>query len=191
MDFKFKIKTGIEPGAGKILIAEPLLSDPHFQRAVVYLCSHNDEGSFGFVLNKPLDKSLNHFIENVDRENIPVYLGGPVDTSSIHFLHTHYAILGGDKAFGNVCFGGDFKLAIQLVQEGKLELDDIIFFIGYSGWSAAQLADEIDKKSWLVSETSQPQLFSHNSEELWEASILELDKEYHVLTKLPIDPSLN
>ncbi len=191
MDFNFKIKTGIQPEAGKILIAEPLLSDPHFQRGVVYLCSHNAEGSFGFVLNKPLDKTLDYFIEPLEREHIPVYLGGPVDNTSIHFLHNQGDLLGGEKTNETIYFGGDFELAIKLLQEEKLSPQNILFFVGYAGWGQDQLNNEIDKKSWLVSDTSQPQVFNHKRASLWEESILALDKVYHPLTKLPIDPSLN
>jgi putative transcriptional regulator len=191
MDFSFKIKTGITPEAGRILIAEPLLPDPHFQRGVVYLCSHNNEGSFGFILNKPLDKTLDYFIETLDRGDINVYLGGPVDPTSIHFLHKQPALIGGDLINDGIYMGGDFSLAISSLQDNKLDADDIVFFVGYSGWGEQQLNDEIDKKSWLVSETNQLQLFDNNKEALWENSILALDKEYHVLTKLPKDPSLN
>lgn len=191
MDFSFKIKTGVEPSAGKLLIAEPLLSDPHFQRGVVYLCSHNDEGSFGFVLNKPLDKTLDYFIEDLDTEGIPVYLGGPVDNTAIHFLHKKDHLLGGAATENDIFFGGDFDKAIDLLQRKELDPSDILFFIGYAGWGEDQLTDEVDKKSWLVSKTNQLQVFSHQGESFWKNAILALDKEYHVLTKLPIDPSLN
>ena len=191
MDFNFKIKTGIEPSVGKILIAEPLLADPHFHRSVIYLCSHKEDGSFGFVLNKPLDKSLDYFIETLDRDDIPVYLGGPVDSTSIHFMHTQGDLLGGDPAGNNIYYDGDFQLAIQLLEENKLSPQDILFFVGYSGWGKEQLEDEIDKKSWLVSNSSQEQLFTQERKSLWKNSILALDKEFHVLTKLPVDPSLN
>jgi len=191
MDFSFKIKTGIEPGAGKILIAEPLLSDPHFQRSVVYLCSHKEEGSFGLVLNKPLDKTLDYFIESLNREDIPIYLGGPVDSTSIHFMHTKVSLLGGEQAGEGIYVDGDFQLAISLLEDGTLKPENILFFVGYSGWGFEQLQDEIERKSWLVSNTNQAQIFKQEKETLWKDAILALDKEFHVLTKLPLDPSLN
>ncbi len=191
MDFSFKIKTGVEPEAGKILIAEPLLPDPHFKRSVVYLCSHKDDGSFGFVLNKPLDKTLDYFIESLEQEGIPVFLGGPVDSTSIHFMHTKGNLLGGELAGEDIYFDGDFQQAISLLEDGIISKKDILFFVGYSGWGKEQLEDEIDKKSWLVSETSQTEIFTSNKKTIWEDSILALDKEFHVLTKLPKDPSLN
>lgn len=191
MDFKFKIKTGVEPQSGKLLIAEPLLADPHFQRGVVYLCSHNDEGSFGFVVNKPLNKTLDYFIDDLKKEGIKVYLGGPVENSSLHFLHRQADILGGQPTSHGIHFGGDFQKAIALLEDDLLSLDDIIFFVGYAGWGKEQLEYEIDKKSWLVSKTNQQQVFTAEASTFWEDAILALDKEFHVLTRLPRDPRLN
>lgn len=191
MDFKFKIKTGIEPTMGKILIAEPLLADPHFQRGVVYLCGHNNEGSFGFVVNKPIDKTLDYFVDNLSRTDVPLYLGGPVETSSLLFLHTRENLLGGDPAGNGLYVGGDFEKAISMLDNSEISLNQIKFFIGYSGWSENQLHAEVQKNSWLVSETSQLQIFASNTDRLWEETILALDKVYHPLVNLPRNPSLN
>lgn len=191
MDFRFKIKTGVAPESGKLLIAEPLLADPHFERGVVYLCSHNSEGSFGFVLNKPLDKTLDYFIQTLTRSDITVFLGGPVENSSLHFLHTQGELLGGQKTNHGIYFGGDFNKAIALLNDGSLSAQAILFFVGYAGWGPNQLEDEINKKSWLVSNTNQLQLFQASSKTFWEDAILALDKAFHILTRLPKDPSLN
>ena len=191
MDFNFKIKTGIPPTIGNILIAEPLLADPHFQRGVVYLCGHNDEGSFGFVLNKPLDKTLDYFIDTLERTDVPLYLGGPVENSSLLFLHTKEHILGGEPAGNDIFLGGDYEKAIELLQNDEINLDEIKFFLGYSGWSENQLADEVQKNSWLVSKTNQLQVFASKTDSMWEETILALDKEYHKLVNLPRDPNLN
>lgn len=191
MDFKFKINTGIKPSKGKILIAEPLLADPHFQRGVVYLCGHNTDGSFGFVVNKPIDKTLDHFVENLERTDIPLFLGGPVETSSLLFLHTKDNLLGGAPAGNNIFVGGDFEKAIELLQKNEISPNEIKFFIGYSGWGEKQLDQEVQKNSWLVSTTSQPQIFRQNINRFWEETILALDKQYHQLVNLPRDPNLN
>ena len=190
MDLKFKIKTAIQPAAGKLLIAEPLMPDPHFQRGVVYLCNHNNDGSYGFVLNKPIDKTLDYFIEDLDKA-VPLFLGGPVETSSIHFLHRMGNELGGEVTENNIYFGGDFQKAVSMIQDGRLQAKDIKFFLGYAGWSQQQLDEEIQKNSWLVSDTNQLMIFSSKTDRLWEQSILSLDKEFHQLVNLPIDPSLN
>ncbi len=191
MDFSLKIKTGVPPSAGKILIAEPLLPDPHFKRSVVFLCTHDVEGSLGFVLNKPIDITLDFFVDGLDNTDIPLFIGGPVDTSSLHILHNTGDLLGGEKIANDISFGGDYQTAIALLKDNTINNNNIRFFIGYSGWSALQLDEEIEKNSWLVSESNQLNLFNLYTEELWEQAILSLDKEFHQLIHLPKDPGLN
>lgn len=191
MDFKFKINTGLKPNLGKLLIAEPLLEDPYFQRAVVYLCGHNAEGSFGFILNKKLDKTLDYLIDPMNRKDIPVFLGGPVDNSTIHFLHRQGSILGGDKIDDQYYFGGDFDLAISMLEKNKLDQNNIRFFVGYSGWGDFQLEDEIEKNSWLVADINKIPILTTPVDTLWKKSILTLKEEFHPLISLPTDPSLN
>ncbi len=192
MDFKFKIKTGIKPAAGNILIAEPLLPDPHFQRGVVYLCGHNNaDGSYGFVLNKKIDKTLDYFIENFERNDISLFLGVQVDTYSSHFLHNKGVHLGGELVADGLYFGGDIEEAINLLNREKINATDIRFFLGYSGWSEGQLDEEIQKNSWLVSDASQLQILAADDSTLWKNAILSLDEEFHSLVNLPVDPNLN
>ena len=66
------------PGPGTLLIAEPFLKDPNFMRTVVFLCDHQDEGSFGFVINKVYDHTLDELMNDLDEMKLPVYYGGPV-----------------------------------------------------------------------------------------------------------------
>src|SRR5258708_37499099 len=75
------------PAPGILLIADPFLKDPNFMRTVVFLCEHQDEGSFGFVLNKNYEYTLDELVSGLeDLKKIPVYLGGPVQMDTIHFL---------------------------------------------------------------------------------------------------------
>ena len=68
----------IEPASGILLISDPFLKDPNFMRTVVFLCEHQEQGSFGFVLNKQFEQSLDELMEGFDGFSIPVYYGGPV-----------------------------------------------------------------------------------------------------------------
>src|SRR4030088_405229 len=74
------------PAPGILLIADPFLQDPNFMRSVVFLCEHQDEGSFGFVLNRTYEYTLNELVTGLDDLKIPVYYGRPVQMYSIHFL---------------------------------------------------------------------------------------------------------
>ena len=78
----------IEPAAGILLIADPFLKDPNFLRTVVLLCEHRQQGSFGFVLNKQIEQTLDELITDLEGHSLPVY-GGPVQKDTIHFLHQY------------------------------------------------------------------------------------------------------
>jgi putative transcriptional regulator len=73
--------------AGALLIADPFLKDPNFMRTVVFLCEHQDEGSFGFVLNRPMEVTVGELVPALEGNALPVFHGGPVQMDSIHFLH--------------------------------------------------------------------------------------------------------
>ena len=77
MEF-FKYRNKIKPEKGRLLISEPFLPDPNFDRTVVLLCEHNEDGSFGFVLNKPSILKVNEVIEDLEKLENVVYVGGPV-----------------------------------------------------------------------------------------------------------------
>ena len=73
---------------GRVLISEPFLSDHYFRRSVVYLTEHNQEGSFGFVLNKPLEISIKEIVDDFPESDFPISVGGPVANNTVHFMHT-------------------------------------------------------------------------------------------------------
>jgi putative transcriptional regulator len=79
----------IEPGPGILLIADPFLKDPNFLRTVVFLCEHREEGSFGFVLNRKFENTLDELVPDVEGFKLPVFYGGPVQMDTIHFLHQY------------------------------------------------------------------------------------------------------
>ena len=132
----------IDPGSGILLIADPFLKDPNFLRTVVFLCEHKDEGSFGFVLNRQYDNTLDELIPELEGHKLPVYFGGPVQVDSIHFLHQYpEKIPGGQEVIKGVYWGGDFDAVVNLVKNEEIDKNKVRFFIGYSGWSEGQLKD--------------------------------------------------
>ncbi|MCD4737049.1 MAG: YqgE/AlgH family protein, partial [Bacteroidales bacterium] len=83
------IKTNdTEPTKGKILISEPFLTDYYFKRSVVLLAEHNEDGSFGLILNKPVNLEFNDILKNFPTFHGQMFLGGPVKTDSLFFIHT-------------------------------------------------------------------------------------------------------
>lgn len=181
-----------KPAAGILLIADPFLKDPNFMRSVVFLCEHQEEGSFGFVLNKNYDYSLSELVNGLDDLQIPVYYGGPVQMDTIHFLHQYPdKISGGYEIVDGVFWGGDFEKAISLIRDGVINTNKIRFYIGYSGWSGGQLADELKEKSWLSVKANRSLIFHKKPEEIWKDALRHLGGDYEMMVNFPTDPQLN
>jgi putative transcriptional regulator len=182
----------IEPGPGILLIAEPFLKDPNFMRTVVLLCDHQDEGSFGFVLNKLFDHTLDELMNDMSELKLPVFYGGPVQMDTIHFLHQYpEKIPGSFEVLDGICWGGDFETAIGLIRSGEIDKTKIRFFIGYSGWGNGQLSGELKEKSWLLAEANRKLVFHSRTDEIWKASLKLLGTEFEMMANFPIDPTLN
>jgi len=181
----------IEPKAGAILIADPFLKDPNFLRTVVFLCEHREDGSFGFVLNRPYENTLDELLPGVHQQ-FPVFYGGPVQKDSIHFIHQYPdEIPGGTEVTDGVYWGGDFSRLVEMLKNGEIEERKIRFFIGYSGWSAGQLDEEMKEKTWLTAEATRKLLFHPETREIWKESLRHLGGEYEMMINYPIDPQLN
>jgi putative transcriptional regulator len=180
------------PAPGVLLIADPFLKDPNFLRTVVFLCDHQHEGSFGFVLNKSFDHHLEELVTGAEGLKIPVYYGGPVQMDTLHFLHQNpVEIPGGNKIADGIYWGGDFEAAIEQIRLGKIEENNIRFFVGYSGWGKGQLTDELNEKSWLTVMSNRKLIFHNNIDEIWKEALRHLGGDFEMLANYPIDPQLN
>ena len=182
----------IEPGPGILLIAEPFLKDPNFMRTVVFLCDHQEEGSFGFVINRTYEHTLDELMNDLGDLKIPVFYGGPVQMDTIHFLHQYpEQIPGSYEVLNGIYWGGDFELAIQLIKNGEVDINKIRFYIGYSGWATGQLNDELKEKSWLTAEATRKLVFHKKTDEIWKDALKHLGGDYEMMINFPTDPQLN
>jgi putative transcriptional regulator len=182
----------VEPGPGILLIADPFLKDPNFLRTVVFLCEHKVEGSFGFVLNRKYEQTLDELVIGLDEVKLPVFYGGPVQMDTIHFLHQYPdEIPGGEEVSKGIFWGGDFEMVIDMIKKGQLDENKIRFYIGYSGWGDGQLSNEIQERSWLTVAGTRKLVFHNNYEEIWKDSLKQLGGDYEMMINFPIDPQLN
>ena len=178
--------------AGEILIADPFLRDPNFMRTVVFICEHQESGSFGFVLNKKYEQVLGDLISDLEGNDFPVYYGGPVQLDTVHFLHQRPELIsGGLEVTDGIYWGGDFADVAELIKQNRLREIDIRFFIGYSGWSEGQLEEEMKTKSWITSHGTRPLIFPKNVDNTWKEALRQLGGEYEQMVNYPIDPQLN
>lgn len=177
---------------GILLISDPFLKDPNFLRTVVLLCEHQDEGSFGFVLNKSLNLTLEDVIPAAKGLHIPLWEGGPVQKDTLHFLHQRPDLIpGGSKVTDYIYWGGDFTQVISLLHSKELLPEELRFFIGYSGWGEQQLQGELEEKSWITRQASKKLVFQTETASIWKKALADLGGEYKQMVNYPIDPQLN
>jgi putative transcriptional regulator len=182
----------IEPGNGVLLISDPFLKDPNFMRTVVLLCEHNEEGSFGLVLNRKTDHTLSDLITKLEGITTPVYYGGPVQMDTLHFIHQLPQLIPNSQEIASgIYWGGDFEIVSHLLITNQLNTSKIRFYLGYSGWSSGQLGDELKEKSWLTVQATKQLVFEKDEQSIWKKSLQQMGGQYEQLVNYPIDPQLN
>jgi putative transcriptional regulator len=178
--------------AGKIIIADPYLQDGEFTRSVILLNSYSKSGAIGFILNRPTQLLVHEAFNDFPHFNAPIYYGGPVDKNILFYVHTLGEIIPDSELItGTIYFGGDFNVVKKLIQENKINPSQIRFFLGYSGWSANQLEQEINDEAWLVGRFKQSYLFHKKFKEVWPNSLADNYKKHAFYGKFPYTPSLN
>lgn len=182
----------ISPAKGTLLIANPFLKDPNFSRTVIFLCEHEDNGTFGFVLNKLFSRKLNDLVPELENFDYPVYQGGPVQADTLHFIHQEPELIsGGQEIFEGVYWGGNFETLQIRLKNNEIDLDKIRFFIGYSGWGEGQLDEEMKSDSWLTVSATRKLIFNTPPENVWKDSLNHLGGDYKMMVNYPLDPQLN
>jgi len=175
----------------KLLISSPSLED-FFKRSVIYLTEHNDDGSIGFVLNKPTKFLISDIITDFPKFDAKVFLGGPVQTDLINFIHNCEALSEGSyKLSDYVYWGGNFEILKDLITDNLIDPNDILFFLGYSGWSPNQLLGEFMGNTWYITNPKKEFIYSQNIETLWNKVLKDMGGEYTFLATIPEDPQVN
>tara|TARA_Y100001968_G_C19426318_1_gene754579 strand:+ start:1437 stop:2024 length:588 start_codon:yes stop_codon:yes gene_type:complete len=181
----------LKPAIGRVLISEPFMDDEHFSRSVIYLCEHNANESYGFILNQVLSATLSELINEIDNKEFSVCYGGPVSSDSLFYFHNlGDKIINSKKIAKNLWTGGDFHQLVDLINNHQIDSSNIRFFLGYSGWSKDQLIKEIADNTWIVSEYDSNKVISLN-DNLWQAILSDKGGKYKVVSNCPKDPTSN
>jgi putative transcriptional regulator len=181
----------LQPKEGLLLVAEPYLGDPNFERSVILLCEHTEKGSFGLVQNQLSNLKLSETMEDIYMD-FPVYVGGPVEHNTLHYVHRLGHDIPDSVDLGNGIFwAGNFEHIKTLINIGKITENDIRFFLGYSGWGESQLTAEMNRNSWVVAETDASMVFDSTPDEFWRKVLRNMGGSYKILSNYPVDPRLN
>jgi putative transcriptional regulator len=191
MEF-FKYRNKIKPEKGRLLISEPYLADPNFERTVVLLCEHNEEGSFGFVVNKPSIIKINEVMEDVKHVEDMVFIGGPVQQDTLHFLHRNTNINNAVRVRDGIFWGGEFENLVTQLDTAAIKSGDVRFYLGYSGWGQGQLESELQEDSWIVCDfVTDELLFDTEPTVIWKKALENMGGRFSVYSNYPLDPRLN
>ncbi len=174
------------------LLSDPFLTDPSFKRTVVYLTSYAANGAVGFVLNRPTNLNLADVLPEFTGIKVRLFYGGPVEQDSLHFVHScqQYSTNAVQIQPG-IFWGGDIEAVADGIRSGIFLENQIRFFIGYSGWSAGQLEDELTERAWFVTQAEKTYIFHPNPEMLWKTILTKMGTDFAILSNSPPDPRFN
>lgn len=175
---------------GKLLVASPALADPNFNRTVVLITEHGEDGAMGIVLNRPADAEVVEVLPELAEiaAEEPVFVGGPVQPDSL-------VVLGefsdpGKAAWivvadvGLVSASTDLDELPAAVRRGRV-------YAGFSGWGPGQLEEELEEDAWIVEPPLPPELFPADPANLWSEVLERKGGQYALVARMPEDPSLN
>lgn len=171
----------------EFLIAMPDLADPNFHHTVTYVCQHNDEGAMGIVINRPMDITLEDVFDQMNiemlvrpEEDILIYYGGPVQPERGFVIHEPM----GDWQ-SSLHITDDIALTtsrdiIEAIARGEGPAN-VTIALGYAGWGAGQLEEELGNNAWLSSPSNKDILFSLPHQQRWEAAAAQLGVDLNLL----------
>lgn len=170
--------------AGRFLVAMPTLQDPHFERAVIFVCAHSEEGALGLVINQTHPASMDEVIQQLgldwrQLERPPVYLGGPVSVErGFILLEEDFGLSGFVEVAPHLYMGANPEIMRLLATTP--DQHRFLFALGYAGWAPGQLEGELRENAWLVCQLDRHLLFDLPVDERWRAA----------LSILGVDPAL-
>ena len=174
--------------ANQFLIAMPSLADPNFSQTVTYMCDHNEDGAMGLVINRPLDLDIDALLLHLDIKDtrcstgyIPIYQGGPVQTERGFVLHRD---IGQWEASIEVSDDIALTMSQDIIEaiahdEGP---SNYLIALGYAGWGAGQLEEELAANAWLNGPADAAIIFELPVEQRWTASAKHLGVELNNLS---------
>lgn len=163
---------------GKLLIAMPGMSDPRFEKSVVYMCAHSDDGAMGLIINKPTPEvTFANLLKQLSIEALPgaaqtpIYFGGPVEVGRGFVLHT------ADYDLDEITLQVDEQFGMTATRDILTDIangegpDQALLGLGYSGWGAGQLEYEIQQNGWLTCDATLDVVFDVPDSEKWVAAL--------------------
>jgi len=189
--------------SGHFLISEIDLKDPNFRRTVVLMITHDEQGAFGLVVNRPSRFTLADLVEEMEDSpaaTIPVFIGGPVQQEVLFLLHGQFAGHPPDAVIGQPVEGvmtepATLALIDYLKSEWSALPEDerpaVRLYAGYSGWGPGQLENELRMESWVVIKATREIVFRPDAEGTWEEAFARKGPLHRIILETGFKPSMN
>lgn len=178
---------------GVFLIASPEIDDGIFFRSVVLICDHSPVGSFGIIINKPLDIETPEEILHIDDltgVDIPIRAGGPNQPNQVILLHSSMRESENTLSVcDDVYLGGDLESLREIANIP--ETPSILLFLGYSAWGTGLLEKEFLSSTWFLHPASKEHIFTTPPSKMWQTLLREMGGKYKTLSMIPEDLELN
>ncbi len=167
--------------SGKLLIAMPGMGDPRFDRSVVYVCAHSDDGAMGLIVNKPAtDLDAGDLLRQIgvepssDMRPITIHFGGPVEHGRGFVLHSadYAAPTSTLKVDDRIGMTATMDILEDIANGGGPK--DALLLLGYSGWGPGQLESELQENGWLTADASHDLVFGTDAGGKWNAALASL-----------------
>lgn len=173
---------------GQLLIAMPQMQDPRFERTVIYLCAHTEDGAMGLVINKLLDEvTFPDLLEQLDidtgmdEDAIQVHFGGPVEAGRGFVLHSADYMQDSTLVVSEQ-FGMTATIDIlKSIAEGDGPRRSLLA-LGYAGWGPGQLEDEIQQNGWLCVSADEALIFGPSVDDRWQQAMAKLGIDINMLS---------
>jgi len=176
--------------AGQLLVSVPAMEDPNFEGTVVLVVEHDQHGTTGLTLNRPLEVPLRDVLGDLpwlEEGAIPLLWGGPVMCERMHLISASPGPENALEILPGIHFGGGIEDLERLHQAGE----SVRLFLGYSGWSPGQLETEIAAAAWHMLPPQPEEIFTTAWRLQWERLMSTIDPRYRWMREMPEDPQVN
>ncbi|ASQ90788.1 hypothetical protein CHL67_07525 [Prosthecochloris sp. GSB1] len=178
--------------AGRLIMASAVMLESNFKRTVLLMCEHSEEGSLGFILNRPTQIRVSEAISGFDDIDMELHIGGPVQVDTVHYLHARGDVIeGSQEVIPGVFWGGDKEQLGYLMASGVISPSEIRFYLGYAGWGEGQLEGEFEEGSWYTTDASRNIVFSEEYERMWGRVVRSKGGDYCFAANSPEMPGMN
>ncbi len=178
--------------AGGLIMASAVMLESNFKRTVLLMCEHNEEGSMGFILNRPLEVKVCDAITGFDGVDLPLHMGGPVQVDTVHYLHRRGDVIDNcHEVLPGVFWGGEQEQLSFLLESGVVSPAEVRFYLGYAGWDSGQLESEFEEGSWYTTSATKDVIFSSGYERMWSRIVRSKGGDYLYAANSPELPGMN